>query len=83
LHVGHHIVRLTEDRTFALWQLAFFLQVEGQADITDGRAEGEAEPAVDQDVAEILNFSDQASFSRFFKRNTGLSPSEFKKKNSV
>lgn len=36
-----------------------------------------------QDVAEILNFSDQASFSRFFKRNTGLSPSEFKKSNNT
>lgn len=36
-----------------------------------------------QDVAEILNFSDQASFSRFFKRNTGLSPSEFKKRNNT
>lgn len=36
-----------------------------------------------QDVAEMLNFSDQASFCRFFKRYTGLSPREFKKNDNV
>lgn len=32
-----------------------------------------------QDVAEKLSFSDQASFSKFFKRYCGMSPSQFKK----
>jgi AraC-like DNA-binding protein len=31
-----------------------------------------------QQIAEELNFSDQASFSKFFKKKTGLSPREFK-----
>lgn len=32
-----------------------------------------------QDVAEKLCFSDQASFSKFFKRYCGMSPGQFKK----
>lgn len=32
-----------------------------------------------QETAEELNFSDQAAFSKFFKKNTGLSPLEYKR----
>lgn len=32
-----------------------------------------------QNVAELLSFSDQAAFCKFFKRCCGISPSEFKK----
>lgn len=32
-----------------------------------------------QNIAELLRFSDQASFCKFFKRCCGISPSEFKK----
>ena len=31
-----------------------------------------------QEIALLLNFSDQASFSRFFKTQTGMSPSEYR-----
>lgn len=33
-----------------------------------------------QQVADLLGFSEQASFSRFFKKRTGQSPSEFRQK---
>ena len=33
-----------------------------------------------QQVAYQLGFNEQASFSRFFKKNTGLSPTEFREK---
>ena len=33
-----------------------------------------------QQVADQMGFSEQASFSRFFKQNTGLSPTEFREK---
>lgn len=33
-----------------------------------------------KEIANELNFSDQASFSKFFKKNTGLSPLEYRKK---
>lgn len=33
-----------------------------------------------QHIAELLTFSDQASFCKFFKRCCGISPSEFKKR---
>jgi AraC-like DNA-binding protein len=33
-----------------------------------------------KEIANDLNFSDQASFSKFYKKNTGLSPSAYKKK---
>lgn len=32
-----------------------------------------------QKVAEELNFSDQAAFSKFFKKNTGMSPVDYKR----
>lgn len=32
-----------------------------------------------QDIAEVLNFSDQSSFGKFFKKHTGMSPAEYKK----
>lgn len=32
-----------------------------------------------QQVADILNFSDQSSFGKFFKKQAGMSPGEFKK----
>lgn len=32
-----------------------------------------------QQIADILNFSDQSSFGKFFKKHTGLSPQNFKK----
>ncbi len=32
-----------------------------------------------QQVADILHFSDQAAFSKFFKKYTGLSPADFRK----
>lgn len=32
-----------------------------------------------QNVAELLSFSDQAAFYKFFKRCSGISPSQFKK----
>lgn len=31
-----------------------------------------------QQVSDLLGFSEQASFSRFFKKQTGLSPTEFR-----
>ena len=31
-----------------------------------------------QAIAEMLGFGEQASFSRYFKRETGVSPSEFR-----
>lgn len=33
-----------------------------------------------QEVAELLNFSDQSSFGKFFKRKSGISPIEYKKR---
>lgn len=33
-----------------------------------------------QQIADALNFPDQATFGQFFKRNVGMSPSEFRKK---
>jgi AraC-like DNA-binding protein len=33
-----------------------------------------------QQIANMLGFSEQASFSRFFKQNEGISPSEFREK---
>lgn len=32
-----------------------------------------------QQIADHLNFSDQSSFGKFFKRKSGLTPSEFRK----
>lgn len=32
-----------------------------------------------QQIADLLNFSDQSNFSQFFKRNVGISPTEFRK----
>ncbi len=32
-----------------------------------------------QQIADILNFSDQSAFGRFFKKNTGKSPTEYRK----
>jgi AraC-like DNA-binding protein len=32
-----------------------------------------------QQVAEALNFSDQSTFGKFFKKHTGLSPTEYRK----
>ena len=34
-----------------------------------------------QEVASYLGFADQATFSRYFKSNTGLSPSEYREQN--
>jgi AraC-like DNA-binding protein len=31
-----------------------------------------------KEIAEKLHFSDQASFSKFFKKNVGMSPSKYK-----
>ncbi|MBP5495623.1 MAG: AraC family transcriptional regulator, partial [Bacteroidales bacterium] len=31
-----------------------------------------------QAIADMLGFSEQASFSRYFRRETGLSPTEFR-----
>lgn len=36
-----------------------------------------------QQIAEELNFSDQAAFSKFFKRRSGMSPLEFRKINKA
>ncbi len=33
-----------------------------------------------QEITDRLGFSEQASFSRFFKRNTGMSPTEYREK---
>ncbi len=35
-----------------------------------------------QEIADNLHFSDQASFSKFFKKNAGVSPVEFRKRNT-
>ena len=32
-----------------------------------------------QRVADLLNFSDQSTFGKFFKKHVGLSPMEFRK----
>ena len=32
-----------------------------------------------QQVADILHFSDQAAFSKFFKKYVGMSPAEYRK----
>ena len=34
-----------------------------------------------QEITNYIGFSDQATFSRFFKTNTGLSPTEYREKN--
>lgn len=34
-----------------------------------------------QHIANYLNFSDQADFSKFFRKNTGVSPTAFRKSN--
>lgn len=34
-----------------------------------------------QAIADLLGFEDQATFSRYFRRETGLSPTEFREKN--
>ena len=31
-----------------------------------------------QAIADMLGFSEQASFSRYFRRETGMSPTEFR-----
>lgn len=36
-----------------------------------------------QQIADELNFSDQAAFSKFFKRRSGMSPLEFRKINKA
>jgi len=36
-----------------------------------------------QQIADILNFSDQSAFGRFFKKNTGKSPAEYRKQLKV
>ena len=33
-----------------------------------------------QEITDRIGFSEQASFSRFFKRNTGISPKEYREK---
>ena len=33
-----------------------------------------------QQIADILHFSDQSSFGKFFKKHTGVSPVEYKKR---
>ena len=33
-----------------------------------------------QAVADLLGFEDQATFSRYFRRETGLSPTEFRQR---
>lgn len=38
----------------------------------------DAEKSIQQ-IADILNFSDQSAFGRFFKKNTGKSPAEYRK----
>jgi AraC-like DNA-binding protein len=38
-----------------------------------------APQATVQQVADALNFSDQSTFGKFFKKNTGISPSEYRK----
>lgn len=34
-----------------------------------------------QAIADLLGFDDQAVFSRYFRRETGLSPSQFREAN--
>ena len=34
-----------------------------------------------QQVAEMLGFSDQSAFGKFFKRECGMSPVQYKKEN--
>lgn len=36
-----------------------------------------------QQVAEILNFSDQSSFGKFFKKHTGVSPKKYKEEHTT
>ncbi|MCD8179486.1 MAG: helix-turn-helix domain-containing protein [Tannerellaceae bacterium] len=33
-----------------------------------------------QEIAEELHFGDQSSFSKFFKKNVGVTPTKFRKK---
>lgn len=36
-----------------------------------------------KEIASILGFEDQATFSRFFKNTSGMSPTEYRKKNKI
>lgn len=47
--------------------------------LSDARALLRKSDTTIQQVAEELNFSDQFSFSKFFKKHTGVSPSEYRK----
>ena len=45
------------------------------------RAEALARPDLTvQAIADMLSFDEQATFSRYFRRETGISPSEFRKR---
>ena len=58
-------------------------QVIQQRQITEAKRELVKSEITTKELAYMLGFNSISSFSRFFRKNTGASPSEFKKRNTV
>ncbi len=58
-------------------------QIIQQRQITEAKRELVKSEITTKELAYMLGFNSISSFSRFFRKNTGISPSEFKKTNTV